>query len=154
MQMAGRFLLDTNVVIALFGGDTSVTQHIAQAEETLVSSTVLGELYYGAYSSTQVMHNLARLDSFARTIAVVQSDVGTSRHYGETKSILRRKGRPFPRMTCGLRQWHCSTTSRWSRETSISTGSTDSRPNAGNSAPATSPPFQNHRATARCRRPV
>ncbi|WP_242020125.1 hypothetical protein [Trichocoleus sp. FACHB-40] len=44
--MNGRFLLDTNIVIALFAQDTSVQQHIVEAEAVFVASIVLGELYF------------------------------------------------------------------------------------------------------------
>lgn len=44
--MSGRFLLDTNVVIALFAGDAAVQQHLEQAEEVFVPGIVLGELYF------------------------------------------------------------------------------------------------------------
>ncbi len=45
--MPGKTLLGTNVVIAFFASYKVVVEHVAQPE-VLVSSTVLGELYYGA----------------------------------------------------------------------------------------------------------
>ena len=94
--MSGRFLLDTNIVIALFAQDTSVQQHIAEAEAVFVPSIVLGELYYGARKSGRIAANLARIDEFAAISAVLECDTATAQQYGEIKNILRTKGRPIP----------------------------------------------------------
>jgi tRNA(fMet)-specific endonuclease VapC len=63
--MNGRFLLDTNIIIALFAQDASVLQNLSVAAEVPVPCVVLGELYYGAQKSTRVLENIARLDAFA-----------------------------------------------------------------------------------------
>ena len=39
--MNGRFLLDTNIVIALFAEDTSIQKGLMEAEQVFVSSIVL-----------------------------------------------------------------------------------------------------------------
>ncbi|MEC4816304.1 MAG: PIN domain-containing protein [Scytonema sp. PMC 1069.18] len=46
--MSGKFLLDTNIIIALLEGDTLVEQRCEEAEAVFVASTAIGELYYGA----------------------------------------------------------------------------------------------------------
>jgi tRNA(fMet)-specific endonuclease VapC len=46
--MSGRYLLDTNIIIALFASEASVMQSLAQADEVFMPSIALGELYYGA----------------------------------------------------------------------------------------------------------
>jgi len=43
--MSGKFLIDTNIVIALFAEDASVQRHIAVAEEIFIPATVIGELF-------------------------------------------------------------------------------------------------------------
>jgi tRNA(fMet)-specific endonuclease VapC len=43
--MDGRYLLDTNIIIALFANEVEVQDKLAQAEEVFVPSVVLGELY-------------------------------------------------------------------------------------------------------------
>lgn len=45
--MTGRFLLDTNFVIALFANEAVVQAKLANAAEVFIPSIVLGELYYG-----------------------------------------------------------------------------------------------------------
>ncbi len=47
-----RFLLDTNIVIALFAQEAAVLQQLSRALEVFVPSIVLGELYYGAEKSS------------------------------------------------------------------------------------------------------
>ncbi len=102
--MSGRFLLDTNIVIALFAEDLSVEEQLEQAEEVFVPSIVLGELYFGACKSGRVQQNLGRIDEFALNTAVLASDADTAREYGVIKSTLQEKGQPIPENESGLPQ--------------------------------------------------
>jgi tRNA(fMet)-specific endonuclease VapC len=92
----GRFLLDTNIVIALIAKDSAVERGLASAEKVYVPSLVLGELYFGARASVQKDRNLARIDEFAAANAVLVPDVATAREYGTLKAALRAKGRLIP----------------------------------------------------------
>lgn len=94
--MNGRFLLDTNIVIALFAKDTSVQKGLMEAEQVFVPSIVLGELYYGAHKSLRKEENIARLDEFAAVSAVLETNTATAKEYGEIKNALRNKGHPIP----------------------------------------------------------
>jgi tRNA(fMet)-specific endonuclease VapC len=94
--MNGRFLLDTNIAIAIFAQDAAVQGQLLSATEVFVPATVVGELYYGAHKSTRIMENLQKIDEFAQTSTVLVSDAGTAREYGEIKNYLRAKGRPIP----------------------------------------------------------
>ena len=78
--MSGKFLLDTNIVIALFARDPAVLGYIAEAEEIFVPAIVLGELHYGARKSARAQENAAKIEEFA----------------GAVKDALRAKGRPIP----------------------------------------------------------
>ena len=93
--MPGKYLLDTNIVIALFSGERQISERLGQAE-IFVASTVLGELYYGARKSAHRAANLAKVEQFATAIEVLSSDAVTARLYGEVKERLRTKGRPIP----------------------------------------------------------
>jgi tRNA(fMet)-specific endonuclease VapC len=94
--MNGRFLLDTNIVIAIFSNDNLVLEPLEMAAEVFVPVIVLGELYYGAQKSTKVESNLARIKEFAESCSVLICDTETSRQYGEIKNLLRDRGRPIP----------------------------------------------------------
>jgi tRNA(fMet)-specific endonuclease VapC len=94
--VSGKFLLDTNIVIAVFAQDASVLQKLGQAGEVFVPSIVLGELNYGARKSARADENIARIDEFAANSAVLVCDTETAQHYGQIKNALRAKGRPVP----------------------------------------------------------
>src|SRR5262245_24611879 len=94
--MSGRFLLDTNMVIALWANDATVTAPLAIAREVFVPIIVLGELYYGARKSAWSATNLARIDAFAARSSILLCDLGTAQQYGVIKNELRAKGRPIP----------------------------------------------------------
>jgi tRNA(fMet)-specific endonuclease VapC len=94
--MNGNFLLDTNIVIAIFAQEKTVLQRLAEADQVFVSSIVLGELYYGAQKSGRRAENITRVDEFAASNAVLDCTTRTANIYGEVKNRLRAKGRPLP----------------------------------------------------------
>lgn len=94
--MSGRYLLDTNVIIALFAREQPVLDRLAAAEAVFVPAVALGELYYGARKSMRVEDNLSRIDAFAAAAALLDCNQATAQHYGEIKNGLRAKGRPIP----------------------------------------------------------
>jgi tRNA(fMet)-specific endonuclease VapC len=69
---------------------------LEQADEVFVPSVALGELYYGARKSGRVAQNLAKIDEFAASSAVLSCAADTAKEYGVIKSGLRAKGRPIP----------------------------------------------------------
>ena len=94
--MNGKYLLDTNIVIAIFAGDRAVLDPLAQSNDIFLPTIVLGELYYGARKSTHVDANISRIDELAASSALLGCDIDTARHYGTIKNDLRAKGRPIP----------------------------------------------------------
>ena len=94
--MNGRYLLDTNIVIAALSDDSDVVGNIEDADEYFVCATILGEVLYGAYLSTNADENLRRIDSFHSKAGFLACDQTTAEMYGEIKTELRRKGRPIP----------------------------------------------------------
>lgn len=94
--MAGRYLLDTNIVTAYLTNQPSVVTGVDQADEVFLPSIVLGELYFGVFKSGQVERTLARVQGFITDIPVLVCDLDTARVYGELKNILRSRGLPIP----------------------------------------------------------
>jgi tRNA(fMet)-specific endonuclease VapC len=94
--MNGRFLLDTNIIIALFANDISVKTNIEKAEEVFIPSIAVGELYYGALKSTKVESNMSRIDEFVKNNTILHCESETARQYGQIKNLLRQKGKPLP----------------------------------------------------------
>lgn len=96
MPASGRFLLDTEVVVALLRGDSGVRQRAADAAEVFLSTVSLGELYYGALCSERPDENRKRVEEFGATAALLGLDEATATMYAATKHDLRTKGRPIP----------------------------------------------------------
>lgn len=94
--MNGRFLLDTNIVIALFANETSVIANIRVAQAVFIPSIVIGELYFGAYRSSKIEANLKRVSELASYSLVLNCDADTAQQYGRIKDLLRQAGHPIP----------------------------------------------------------
>lgn len=94
--MSGKFLLDTNIVIALTVRDDAVLQRLEEDVTVFLPSVVVGELFFGAYRSGRVEENLARVTELASNNTVLVCDTATARYYGRIKNRLREVGRPIP----------------------------------------------------------
>jgi tRNA(fMet)-specific endonuclease VapC len=94
--MSGRYLLDTNIIIALLADEKQIQDKLREVEEVFVPSIVIGELYFGAYKSVNVEANMSRIDELAAHAIVLDCGAETARHYSEAKNALRLKGRPIP----------------------------------------------------------
>ncbi|MEQ9548361.1 MAG: type II toxin-antitoxin system VapC family toxin [Coleofasciculus sp. G3-WIS-01] len=94
--MSGRYLLDTNIIIALFADEVAVKNSLIQADEIFVPSIAVGELCYGAKKSGHSKENLERIEELIANSTVLGCDTQTARHYGDVKNKLRLKGRPLP----------------------------------------------------------
>jgi len=94
--MNGKYLLDTNIVIALLAKDTNVIGQIERGGKIFIPSIVIGELYYGAEKSSKTEENKAVIEKFASDNAILNCTKETARYYGDVKNILRKKGRPIP----------------------------------------------------------
>jgi tRNA(fMet)-specific endonuclease VapC len=94
--MSGRFLLDTNIVIALFRMEQAVIEALGQADEVFIPVIVLGELYYGARKSAHPDENADRITDLGKTSSLLSVDEKTAELYGTVKNALRRSGTPIP----------------------------------------------------------
>ena len=56
----------------------------------------LGELYFGAYKSSRIHENIARIDEFVLNNVVLLCNAETAKMYGDIKNRLRDKGQPIP----------------------------------------------------------
>ena len=94
--MNGRFLLDTNIIIALLNGDEVVLSNLVQSPEVFIPSIALGELFFGAAKSGRPSENIDRVERFASGRAILLCDVDVAREYGRLKQRIHEKGRPLP----------------------------------------------------------
>lgn len=93
---SGRFLLDTNIIIALLEGEQRTLSNLDRATEVFVPATALGELFFGAAKSGRPIENLAKIEQFASGRAIVTCGLDVAREYGRLKQQLKVKGRPIP----------------------------------------------------------
>ncbi|HUA61489.1 MAG TPA: type II toxin-antitoxin system VapC family toxin [Verrucomicrobiae bacterium] len=96
MVASGKFLLDTNIAIALLEGDEAVLSNLDQAREVFVPAIVFGELFFGAAKSSRPQENSAKLEQFAVGRIILPCDLRVAREYGRLKQDLRSKGKPIP----------------------------------------------------------
>ena len=91
-----RYLLDTNVVIALLNDVASKVAQRARHEQPrdiAISAIVVHELYYGAFKSRRVERNLAIID--ALQLAVIEFDREDARQAGAIRAQLAAQGTPI-----------------------------------------------------------
>ena len=92
----GKYLLDTNIVIALLNGDDAVLSNLDKVPEVFIPAVVFGELFFGAAKSGRPSENTFKVERFAAGRAIVSSDLKVAREYGDLKQRLREKGRLLP----------------------------------------------------------
>jgi tRNA(fMet)-specific endonuclease VapC len=94
--MAGDFLLDTNIVTAIRRSEPAVLARLDDQTRLLVSSTVAGELFFGAERSSRPVENRADIEAFLLRVVVLPCDLDTAAIYGRAKAALAAKGRMIP----------------------------------------------------------
>ena len=95
MPARGRFLLDSNIVIALLQGDEVVLSNLDRAPEVFIPAVVLGELFFGAAKSARPAENTDKVERFAANRRIVACDLDVAREYGRLKKRLQEKGRTW-----------------------------------------------------------
>jgi tRNA(fMet)-specific endonuclease VapC len=95
-QVNGRYLLDTNIAIAILENDHSVFHIFQPGCSYFLPCIAVGELFFGAFNSGRIQHNLERIKTLVKVIPVLPCDLDTSHSYGEIMALLRKKGKPIP----------------------------------------------------------
>jgi tRNA(fMet)-specific endonuclease VapC len=96
MRANGNILLDTNLAVKFLSGDRIIQKRVAETDRVIVSTVVLGELFFGAQRSKRREENLRRVEGFAEHSEAIDAGIETARLYGLIKNALRRKGMPIP----------------------------------------------------------
>jgi tRNA(fMet)-specific endonuclease VapC len=96
MQMTGSScLLDTSIIIHSFKNN-SVAEQLDSFIEIFVPAIAAGELYFGAYRSSNPKKHLTQVNSFLQNCTIVVVSVQTANFYGSIKTELMAKGKPIP----------------------------------------------------------
>lgn len=91
-----NILLDSNIIIELFKGNSSVTDQFKSYALVNIPFIVLGELYLGAYRSSNPEKHINQINSFLSKCQVLNGDEETADNYGKIKTFLLKKGKPIP----------------------------------------------------------
>ncbi len=94
--MARGILLDSSVVIPHLRGQLDLAAQVAPSEPLFLPLTALGELYKGAFKSSQSEKNVLLIETFLQTVALLHPDTSTAVHYAQLSLELERKGTPIP----------------------------------------------------------
>ena len=96
------YLLDSNVCIQLLNGHPKVSAKfkITGPANIRLCSVVYSELAYGAYHSSKVVSNLARLQQFCRPFISLPLDDRAADECGQIRADLRKRGKPIGAMIC------------------------------------------------------
>ena len=93
-----RFLLDTNAVISLLGNKSAALRERVMAclaGDIVLSSVVAHELYFGAFRSQKVAHNLETLRLLFKDFEILDFNSDDARQAGEIRAGLARQGTPI-----------------------------------------------------------
>ncbi len=88
-----RFLLDTNVIVDLLRGKSTIDISILE-KGAAISIITLSELYYGANKSNNVKKHLIQIENIINDLdlSLIDFDKEASNVYGKIKSDLEKKG--------------------------------------------------------------
>lgn len=86
------YLLDTNVCIGFLKANGAISKRVAQhpPSDLLLCSVVKAELFYGAWASQHVAHNLTALERFFKPYTSLAFDDLSAQHYAQVRAELRR----------------------------------------------------------------
>lgn len=89
-----RYLLDTNILIALTKKRPGLAERLGQvpARMILLSSVVLAEIEYGIAKSTRKEHNRTIFERLLQGFQVTSFDEAAAGHYGPIRAALERRG--------------------------------------------------------------
>ena len=97
--MNDLLLLDSNAIIALFGGDKDVAKLMAAAQRIVIPAVVCGEIDSGTQGDTA--HERAERQAFSDLLAMRNVSVSpvtrtTGAFYARVYAYVRKIGRPIP----------------------------------------------------------
>jgi tRNA(fMet)-specific endonuclease VapC len=91
-----RYVLDTNVVVALLNINARVLARLSNldAEDIAIPVVVVAELLYGAHRSARAAANAERVRALASRFEVLPADFAVFERYASVRAALADRGRP------------------------------------------------------------
>lgn len=91
--MKGKYLLDTNILVAYLEGEHQVVETFKQLEkECHISVVSVSELMFGAYKSKSWMKNLERYADFLSGLSILAVNTDIAETNGLVKTVLKEQG--------------------------------------------------------------
>jgi len=92
----GDALLDSSVVIPYLRKDPVIGQQIRKCRLLYLSTTVVGELYCGAYLAGDPARVLGEIRNFLRGVTALTPGDDTADYYGRIRAALAKAGTQIP----------------------------------------------------------
>lgn len=90
------YLLDTSVLVPLIREEQKLLQNLPENAPLYMSIIALGELYYGAFRSTDVIKGIADTEKLKQNLGIIDVDNETAKIYGRLKQEQNKKGKLIP----------------------------------------------------------
>ena len=94
-KIGETYLIDTNIIIDFFSNDFELKEKLTTSN-ILIPAVVIGELYFGAYASSNAKSKIREIEEFIKACEIVYVDIDTAKYYGKVKSQLKKSGTPIP----------------------------------------------------------
>jgi tRNA(fMet)-specific endonuclease VapC len=91
-----KAFLDSNIIIEVFSGNSSIADKIHHLTDFYLSTIVLGELYVGINRVVNKDKHLKKLQAFLELANIIDIDQSTAVLFGEISAELYKKGKPIP----------------------------------------------------------
>ena len=96
MNPSSGHVIDTSIIGFYLRGEALVVQKLDALNQIYISSITLGELFYGAYRSTNVSQAIHEVEQIEQRCSILFVDYLTPRFYGNMKMQQQRKGMMLP----------------------------------------------------------
>jgi tRNA(fMet)-specific endonuclease VapC len=84
------------LIIHIFKKKIAFAHRLQNLEEVFISSTAIGELYFGAYASISIQKKISEIEDFQKKCTVLNVTPETGLLFGKIKAQLKAKGKPIP----------------------------------------------------------
>jgi len=87
-------MMDTNICVYLLNGNAALSHKASEIGvlSLSISTSVLAELYFGAYNSARVSQNLQRIEIFKKHLTILPDSEQAAEIFGQIKANLKSKG--------------------------------------------------------------
>jgi tRNA(fMet)-specific endonuclease VapC len=95
MKMNGS-VVDANVIIKMLHNEKAALEMLAKIDEAFIPVVVAGELFYGAYKSSNPEKNMALFQNVLAQFEVLPIGLEIANSYALIKAELKKTGKPIP----------------------------------------------------------